>query len=145
MDVSAHGFWQKGRSTIFDVRITDTDSKSYGNTASDKLLERFAQLKRDKYEEACLEWRKDFTPLCYSVDGMVCKATRAAEKCLASLLSVKWDRQYSEMVNFIRTRMSLAVVRSNTLLLRSERMHTWHRRAPEDGSAIAAAPSSTVE
>eukprot|EP00804_Cyclotella_cryptica_P008690 CCRYP_018533-RD/>CCRYP_018533-RD protein AED:0.12 eAED:0.12 QI:0/-1/0/1/-1/1/1/0/466 len=144
-DVSAHGFWQKGRSTIFDVRITDTDSKSYGNTASDKLLERFAQLKRDKYEEACLERRKDFTPLCYSVDGMACKAARAAERRLASLLSVKWDRQYSEMVNFIRTRMSLAVVRSNTLLLRSERMHTWHRRAPEDGSAIAAAPSSTVE
>ena len=144
-DVSAHGFWQKGRSTIFDVRITDTDSKSYGNTASDKLLERFAQLKRDKYEEACLERRKDFTPLCYSVDGMACKATRAAERRLASLLSVKWDRQYSEMVNFIRTRMSLAVVRSNTLLLRSERIHTWHRRAPEDGSAIAAAPSSTVE
>ncbi len=76
---------------------------------------------------------------------MACKAARAAEKCLASLLSVKWDRQYSEMVNFIRTRMSLAVVRSNTLLLRSERMHTWYRRAPEDGSAIAAAPSSTVE
>ena len=144
-DVSAHGFWQKGRSTIFDVQITDTDSKSYGNTASDKLLERFAQLKRDKYEEACLERRKDFTPLCYSVDGMACKAARAAEKRLASLLSVKWDRQYSEMVNFVRTRMSLAVVRSNTLLLRSERMHTWHRRAPEDGSAIAAAPSSTVE
>jgi hypothetical protein len=144
-DVSAHGFWQKGRSTIFDVRITDTDSKSYGNTASDKLLERFAQLKRDKYEEACLERRKDFTPLCYSVDGMACKAARAAERRLASLLSVKWDRQYSEMVNFIRTRMSLAVVRSNTLLLRSERIHTWHRRAPEDGSAIAAAPSSTVE
>ena len=144
-DVSAHGFWQKGRSTIFDVRITDTDSKSYGNTASDKLLERFAQLKRDKYDEACLERRKDFTPLCYSVDGMACKAARAAEKRLVSLLSVKWDWQYSEMVNFVRTRMSLAVVRSNTLLLRSERMHTWHRRAPEDGSAIAAAPSSTVE
>eukprot|EP00804_Cyclotella_cryptica_P006584 CCRYP_008565-RA/>CCRYP_008565-RA protein AED:0.42 eAED:0.42 QI:0/0/0/1/0.33/0/4/0/373 len=49
----------------------------------------------------------------------------------------------SEMVSFIQTQMSLAVARSNTLFLRSERMHTWHRRAPEDGSAIAAAPSST--
>eukprot|EP00804_Cyclotella_cryptica_P019799 CCRYP_009691-RA/>CCRYP_009691-RA protein AED:0.45 eAED:0.53 QI:0/0/0/1/1/0.5/2/0/276 len=61
-DVSAHGFWQKSRSTIFDVRITDTDSKSYGNTASDKLLERFAQLKRDKYEEACLNGAKTSLP-----------------------------------------------------------------------------------
>eukprot|EP00804_Cyclotella_cryptica_P001838 CCRYP_018397-RA/>CCRYP_018397-RA protein AED:0.39 eAED:0.47 QI:0/0/0/1/0/0/2/0/108 len=57
----------------------DTDSKSYGNTASDKLLERFAQLKRDKYEEACLE-RHRHSPLCYSVDGMACKAARAAER-----------------------------------------------------------------
>eukprot|EP00804_Cyclotella_cryptica_P000233 CCRYP_016182-RA/>CCRYP_016182-RA protein AED:0.54 eAED:0.54 QI:0/0/0/0.5/1/1/2/0/76 len=55
---------------------------------------------------------------CYSVDGMPCEAARSAERRLASLLAVKWDRQYSEMVNFIQTRMSLSVVRSNTLLLR---------------------------
>eukprot|EP00804_Cyclotella_cryptica_P001651 CCRYP_009032-RB/>CCRYP_009032-RB protein AED:0.62 eAED:0.44 QI:0/-1/0/1/-1/0/1/0/103 len=54
---------------------------------------------------------------------MPCEAARSAERRLASLLAVKWDRQYSEMVNFIRTRMSLSVVRSNTLLLRSERAH----------------------
>eukprot|EP00804_Cyclotella_cryptica_P011192 CCRYP_007724-RC/>CCRYP_007724-RC protein AED:0.39 eAED:0.37 QI:0/-1/0/1/-1/0/1/0/143 len=101
--------------------------------------------KRDKYEEACLERRKDFTPLCYSVDGMPCEAARSAERRLASLLAVKWDRQYSEMVNFIRTRMSLSVVRSNTLLLRSERAHSWKRRAPEDGSAATAAPTFRSE
>eukprot|EP00804_Cyclotella_cryptica_P017895 CCRYP_001275-RA/>CCRYP_001275-RA protein AED:0.09 eAED:0.08 QI:0/-1/0/1/-1/1/1/0/754 len=144
-DVSAHGFWQRARSTVFDVRITDTDAKSYGNCSSSKLLERFAREKRDKYEEACLERRKDFTPLCYSVDGMPCEAARSAERRLASLLAVKWDRQYSEMVNFIRTRMSLSVVRSNTLLLRSERAHSWKRRAPEDGSAVTAAPTFRSE
>ena len=95
------------------------------------------------YEAACLERRKDFTPLCYSVDGMPCKAAKAAERRLASLLSAKWGRQYSEMVNFIRTRMSLSVVRSNTLLLRSERAHSWNRRAPEDGISAAAAPTLT--
>eukprot|EP00804_Cyclotella_cryptica_P013322 CCRYP_019815-RA/>CCRYP_019815-RA protein AED:0.48 eAED:0.48 QI:0/0/0/0.66/1/1/3/0/88 len=42
---------------------------------------------RDKYEEACLERRKDFTPLCYSVDGMPCEAARSAERRLASLLA----------------------------------------------------------
>eukprot|EP00804_Cyclotella_cryptica_P003292 CCRYP_010536-RA/>CCRYP_010536-RA protein AED:0.45 eAED:0.45 QI:0/0/0/1/1/1/2/0/96 len=62
---------------------------------SHMLLERFAREKRDKYEEACLERRKDFTPLCYSVDGMPCEAARSAERRLASLLAVKWDRQYS--------------------------------------------------
>ena len=75
------------------------------------------------------------------MDGMPCEAARSAERRLASLLAAKWDRQYSEMVNFIRTRMSLSVVRSNTLLLRSERAYSWKRRAPEDGSAAAAAPT----
>ena len=144
-DVSAHGFWHRGRTAIFDVRITDTDAKSYGNTASAKLLERAAREKRDKYEDACLERRKDFTPLVYSVDGLAGKAARAAERRLAALLAAKWGRQYSAMVNFIRTRMSLAVVRSNTLLLRTERAHTWHRRAPGDGTAVAATPMSQVD
>ena len=143
-DVSAHGFWQLGRSTIFDICITDTDSKSYENTASDKLLECFAQQKQDKYEEACLERRKDFTPLCYSVDGMAYKAARAAERHLASLLAIKWDRQYSKMVNFIRTRMSVAVVRSNTMLLRRQRANSWHCQAPEDGAAVGPTNSHTV-
>ena len=143
-DVGARGFWQRGRSTIFDIRITNTDSKSYGNKASDRLLERFAQQKQDKYEEACLERCTNFTPLCYSVDGMACKAARAAERRLASLLTTKWDRLYSEMVNFIRTWMSLAVVRSNIMLMRSEKAHSWNRRAPENGISAAAAPMLTA-
>ena len=28
-DVGVHGFWQDGRMCIFDVRITDTDARSY--------------------------------------------------------------------------------------------------------------------
>ena len=60
-------------------------------------------------------------------------------------LSVKWDQQYSEMVNFIRTLMSLSVVRANTLLVCSERAHSWKRGAPEDGSAATATPTFRSE
>ena len=34
------------------------------------------------------------------------------------LLSYKLKREYSEMYGFVRARMSLAIVRSNSLLLR---------------------------
>jgi hypothetical protein len=54
-DVSAHGFWKSAPCTIFDVQITDTDAKSYGDCNSAKLLEQFAQQKRNKYDAACLE------------------------------------------------------------------------------------------
>ena len=137
-DVTAHGFWKSGRSTIFDICITDTDAVSYSNQASEKVLELVAKEKREKYEEACTERRRDFIPMVYSVDGMPCKADRAAEKCLAAILAAKWNRQYSHMASFIRTRMSLAVVRSNTLLLRGDRATSWRRKAPETGPAASA-------
>ena len=144
-DVGAHGFWKRGRTAIFDVQVCDTDAKCYGNRESKKVLESAARRKREKYEEACLERRRDFTPMLYSVDGMADKLARAAEKRIAGLLAAKWTRQYSQMACFVRTRMCLAVVRSNTLLLRGDRAMSWRRRAPEDGVAARAAMTFQVQ
>ncbi|KAL7474631.1 hypothetical protein ACHAW6_000596 [Cyclotella cf. meneghiniana] len=77
--VLAHGFWNQGRGTVFDVRICDTNSRSYGNTSPSKILEHHAKEKKDKYETACLDRRQDFTPLVYSVDGMAFKDARTAK------------------------------------------------------------------
>ena len=38
-DVGEHGFWKRGRTTIFDIQICDMDAKSYGNSESKKVLE----------------------------------------------------------------------------------------------------------
>ncbi|KAL7475354.1 LOW QUALITY PROTEIN: hypothetical protein ACHAW6_001277 [Cyclotella cf. meneghiniana] len=72
-DVLAHSFWNHGQGTVFDVRICDMDSCSYGNTSLSKILEHHAKEKRGKYEAACLNQRRDFTPLDYSVDSMASK------------------------------------------------------------------------
>ena len=82
-----HCFWQRARGTIFDVRICDTDARSYANTSSDKVLERASKEKVRKYEQACLAQRRDFTPLVYSVDGLASKDARNAERRLASVLA----------------------------------------------------------
>jgi hypothetical protein len=144
-DVGAHGFWKRGRTTIFDVQVCDTDAKSYGNRESKKVLEGAARRKREKYEEACLERRRDFTPMIYSVDGMADKLARAAERRIAGLLAAKWTRQYSQMASFVRTRMCLAIVRSNTLLLRGDRVMNWRRRAPDDGVGVRAAMTYQIQ
>ncbi len=75
----------------------------------------------------------------YSVDGMADKHARAAEKQIAGILAAKWTRQYSQMASFVRNWMCLAIVQSNTLLLRGDRAMSWRRRAPEDGVATRAA------
>ena len=138
-DVAVHGLWKRGQTCIMDIRVTDTDSKSYSTTSSEKVLEKAAKLKRDKYAKACLERRRSFTALVYSVDGLACKEAKAFERRVASLLASKWDRRYSEMVSFVRTRMSIAIVRSNTLLLRGARNHGQAMRPViEDAAALNA-------
>ena len=81
----------------------------------------------------------------YPVDGMACKEARAAKRRIAALLAAKWDRQYIELAAFVWTRTSsLAIVRSNTLLLWGDRLTSWHRKAPETSPAASAARNSNL-
>ena len=137
-DVAVHGLWKRGQTCVLDVRITDTDAKSYASASSEKVLERAAKQKKDKYLNACLERRRSFTPLVYSVDGLACKEARAFERRIAGLLATKWDRRYSEMAGFVRARMSLAIVRSNTMLLRGSRIGRAARLVVDDGARFDA-------
>ncbi|KAL7478705.1 hypothetical protein ACHAW6_004472 [Cyclotella cf. meneghiniana] len=66
---------------------------------------------------------------------MASKDARTAERCIAWLLAKKWSRTYSDMASFTRTRMSLAIVPSNTLLLQGNRTNPLCRLAPMDGVA----------
>ena len=120
-DVLVHEPWEKGESCILDMRVTDTDAKSYGGSTSAKVLEKAAREKKAKYEKACLEQRRSFMALVYSVDKMAGKNARAYKKRIVNLLADKWSRKYSSVAGWIKARMALAVVRSNTILLRGGR------------------------
>jgi hypothetical protein len=119
------------------VRITDSDAASHRTTEVSKLLARQEKEKKGKYLQSCLEMRKDFTPLVYTVDGVAGREARSAEKRLAALLADKWKRQQSQMVYYVRVRMQLALVRTTSLLIRGSRNHQghcWHN--PPDGAAM---------
>ena len=82
------------------------------------------------YLQYCLERIRTFTPKVYSADGIPGAESLAAQKRLAALLSYKLKREYSEMYGFVRARMSLAIVRSNGLLLHGPRdkgARIWQR------------------
>ena len=105
-----------------------------------------AKEKKDKDLDACLERRRSFAPLVYSVDGMACKEAKAFEKRVASLLASKWDRQYSEMVGFVRGRMALSVIRANTMLLRGSRSsRRFCRPDIQDGAGMEAIVGNDAE
>ena len=54
----------------------------------------------------------------YSVDGIPGAEALATQKRLSTILSYKLKWEYSEMCGFVWARMLLAIVRSNSLLLR---------------------------
>ena len=137
-DLSAHGLWKRGETTVLDVKVMDTDAPSYKSTADPKkVLERAARQKKTKYLKACLERRRSFMPLVYSVDGMAAKEARAFERRTASLLANKLNRRYSEMCGIVRSRMALAVVRNNTLLLRGSRLTKAATFQATDGADLS--------
>ena len=117
-DVSAHGFWKRGTTTMFYIRIANLDVGSYLRMTPENVLAKAEMEKKDLYLQACLERRQTFTPMFYSLDGMPVVDSLAAQKILVALLRYKQKREYSEICGLVRTRMSLVLVRSNSLLLR---------------------------
>jgi hypothetical protein len=120
-DVAVHGFWKRGTTAIFDVRVTDTDTPSAKGMDPLKVLRRHETEKKKKYNALCLARRKTFTPLVFSVDGMRGPEGSAASKRLAVLLSAKWKQTYSTVCGYVRSRLSMALVRSASRCLRADR------------------------
>ena len=74
-----------------------------------------------KYNNACLERCKTFTPLVFSCDGMKGPQAKADLKRLARVLSTKWDRQYSQVCNYVNSQMAIALIRATSTCLRGAR------------------------
>ncbi|EJK61733.1 hypothetical protein THAOC_17726, partial [Thalassiosira oceanica] len=94
-----------GTKSIFDVRVTDPSAKSYRKKDARKVLETQEKEKKDKYLRKCLERRKHFTPLVFSVDGMAGREAKKAMKHLASMLAEKWERPHAhgQVAHFVKT------------------------------------------
>ena len=121
MDVSFHGLWKLGTTTLFNMQTVNLYKGCYLRQTSSDALATEEKDKKDKYLQPCLERRHSFTPMVYSVDGNPGTEAVAAQQHLALLLSNKLKQEYLEMYGFVRACMSLVIVISNTLLLRDAR------------------------
>ena len=135
-DVSVYGFWSPGTDCMFDVRVTDTSAKSYRKKDPRKVLETQEKEKKDKYLRKCLERRKHFTPLVFSVDGMAGREAKKAMKHLASMLAEKWERPHGQVAHFVKTSMAISLCRSVTLMLRGGRIRGPDRVVIHSGDAM---------
>ena len=60
-DLSIRGVWMPQELTLLDVRVIDTDAKSYGNRSPEDVIKTAEREKRNKYGEACEARRAKFT------------------------------------------------------------------------------------
>ena len=106
---------------LFDVRIIDTDAKSYSKHSPREVIKSAEKDKKDKYVEACKARRSVFTPLYCLVEGMLGKEAEVFIMRLGEGLANNWDKSYSNVVGWIRARLSFAILRATVLCLRGSR------------------------
>ena len=101
--VSAHGFWTPGTTAIFDIQVTDTECPLQRGSDPGVILKHHEVEKKQKYLVHCERQHKHFTPLVFSVDGMMGVECDAARKRLASRLATKWKQTYSKVCGVVRS------------------------------------------
>ena len=79
--------------------------------------------------------RASFTPLCFSVDGLFGSEADYFMHRLADSLSVKWEKNYSVVMGYVRARLSFAIIRAALLCVRGSRTK-WRSLSLADGAAI---------
>jgi hypothetical protein len=71
---------------IFNVCVTDTDALYNRGQDPHMILAMQEKEKKEKYVQACLYWRRTFTPLVFLMEGLRGTEASAATKKLASRL-----------------------------------------------------------
>ena len=134
-DLAVRGVWQPQCDALFDIRVVDTDAPSYCSRAPQDIL-RTAELdKKRKYLQACQNRRASFTPICVSVDGLLGKETDFLIRRLCDSLCVKWEKSFSLVMNWMRARLSFAILRATLLCVRGSRTK-WRCLGITDGASL---------
>jgi hypothetical protein len=134
-DLAVRGVWQPQDLALLDIRVTDTDASSYLARPVRKILSEAEESKKRKYGTACEERRAAFTPFVVSIDGAFGQEAKMFLRRLNEKLSLKWQRSYSEVSHWTRTRLSFAVLRATSHCLRGTRSK-WRYLNVQDGSGL---------
>ena len=90
-----------------------------------------------KHKSACEATRRDFVPFIVSTDGCLGEAAKALLKRLSRRLAEKWQRAYSQVVGFVKARMSVAILRASSQCMRGPRTRVQGAVCMmEDGAAL---------
>ena len=114
LDIRARGFWRRGQNSFFDVRVTNPDCASQVNSSIPCILKKHEEEKKRQYNERVMQIEQGtFTPLVFTTTGSMGPECLQYHKSLVEKLSNKSGDRYSEVMCFIRCKLSFMCVRSS--------------------------------
>ena len=122
LDVSARDFWFDGGLAFFDVRVFNPFAKTHLNTKLETVFNQNERQKKSHYNQRVITVEHgSFSPIVLSAYGGFGKETDRFITKLTNKLSEKKEIPNSVMANYIRTKLSFELVRSQVLCVRGSR------------------------
>ncbi|KAG1680238.1 Phosphatidylinositol 4-phosphate 5-kinase type-1 alpha [Nymphon striatum] len=96
LDIKAKGFWRRGQTAFFDVRVTHVNSQTNANKDTKVVFKEHEQSKKREYLERVLEIEHaSFTPLVFGTNGGMGTECQKFVSALATKLAEKQKEEYS--------------------------------------------------
>ena len=127
LDIAARGFWQDDAMAFFDVRVFNPFAKTYINTKLDAAFTQNEREKKTSYNQRVIDIEHgSFTPIVLSAYGGFGRETERFVSNLIHKIAEKKDMPVSVTANYIRTKISFILIKSQVLCMRGSRK-VWHQ------------------
>ena len=128
LDVAAYGFWGgRFEKAFMDVRVFNPSAQSNRRGPLASVYRRHELEKKWQYDQRVREVEHaTFTPLGYVSHRRNGQIGYNLYKRLASMISEKRDTPYSQTINWIRCKLSFALLRSSIMSIRGARSSRHH-------------------
>ena len=122
LDIKARGFWRRGKTAFFDIRVTHVNSRTNKDLETNIIFRTHELAKRREYLERVLHVEHgSFTPLVFGTNGGIGEESKRFVASPAHQLSVKQNETYAAVITWLRTRLSFEILRSALLCVRGSR------------------------
>ena len=122
LDIKANGFYRRGQTAFFDVRIVHVNAESYKEKETKTIFSQNENEKKRTYLERVLNIEHGtFTPLIFGTNGGYGKEAGDFLKILANKISEKGGEQYATITAWLRAKLSFEILKSALLCIRGSR------------------------
>ena len=123
LHIKAGGFWSKGVTAFFYIRVTHVNSRSNQDREPTAMIFKVQENeKKRKYQQRVLDVEMgSFTPLVFATKGGMGVECQMFLRDLAEELSKKDGEPYVALITWLRTRLSFEILRSVHLCVRGSR------------------------